>query len=142
MIEITTSTGQRKIHLGHFAALDGWDIQHRFLAFAASNDKVERRTYVMEVLSYARVEIQGASDHIPLTTAALINNHLESWKNIEAVFNGILLKNGIDPETHATKTRFWADAGEEMAMAFIAACSSLIKPAMEFAEEQYGNKQG
>lgn len=141
MLEIKTSTGVRNIRIGNFAALDGWDIQHRFLAFAASTDKVERRTYVMEVLSHSSVMINGASEPIPLNTVALINNHLETWPNIQAVFEATLRKNGIDPETHANKTRFWADAGEEMAMAFIAACSALIQPAMEMAEKKFGPKE-
>lgn len=136
MIEIETKTGKRTINIGFFEAFEGWDIQHRFLNFAASQNKDERRAYVMEVLSHASVVIPGAAEPARLQTAALVDNHLGSWQNIQTVFEAVLRKNGIDPETHANKTKFWSEAGAEMAVAFIAACHELIKPALEMAADQ------
>lgn len=131
-IQINTTTGSRVIGLRHFPAFEGYDIQHRFLEFAASTDKQLRREYLMEVLGYAEVSING-SDPIPLSTTALVNNHVETWQNIEKVFTEVLKFNGIDPEEHANKPRFWANAGQEMANAFLAQCTTLIGPAMEMA---------
>jgi hypothetical protein len=132
MIEITGRQGQLKqVELLHFSALDGWDIQMRFLDFAATTDKAFRRAFVMEILQYARVVV---GDHVyPLATDGLIDNHLETWTNIQAVFEAVLLHNGIDPVTHASKPHFWANAGSELAVAFIAECTKLMGPAFELA---------
>lgn len=127
-IEIATSNGIRTINISHFPALDGWEIQHRFLTFAASADADVRRAYIMDVLGYAAVVIDG-SDPMKFQTAAIINNHLESWQNIEAVFEEVLMYNGIDPKTHADKPRFWADAGAEMATSFLAVVTDVLGPA-------------
>jgi len=80
---------------------------------------------------------------IPLTTDALIDNHLQTWENIKAVFEEVLRLNGIDPKTHADKTHYWANAGAEMALAFIAEASKLMGPAMEaFDRAALNQKEG
>lgn len=133
MFEIKTPSGETKfIRILKFAALDGWDIQAKFIEFAASTDREMRREFTMEVLSYAKV--MSGEMEIPLSTSALIDNHLQTWPNIEAVFEEVLMVNGIDPKTHADKTHYWANAGAEMALAFIAEASKLMGPAMEAYE--------
>jgi hypothetical protein len=128
-IEITTPTGDIKtIAIGLFPALEGWDIQQRFLEFAATNDKDVRTAYTLEVLTYANV-VQTADRTLPLTTAALIDNHLGSWQNVKRVFEEVLIQNGIDPKTHADQPHYWSNAGNEMATAFIAEVSILLGPA-------------
>ena len=139
-MEIQTSTGRRDIIIRHFPAFEGYEIQHRFLEFAAATDSAMRRAYLMDVLAYASVSLNGA-EPIPLTTAALVDNHLESWQNISKVFEEILRLNGIDPEEHANKPRFWAQAGEQMAIAFLAQCTTMIGPAME-AASKLNSEQG
>ncbi len=139
MFPIKLPSGETKnIKISMFAALDGWDIQAKFIEFAASTDRAMRREFTMEVLSYAKA--MSGDMEIPLTTDALIDNHLQTWPNIEAVFEEVLRVNGIDPKTHADKTHYWANAGAEMALAFIAEASNLIGPAME-AYDRAG-KQG
>lgn len=116
-----------------FAALDGWDIQRRYISFAASDprrDKDFRREFTLEILSYVTVVKEGGQV-IPLSTDALIDNHLGSWENVELAFKSALSENGIDPDTHANRANIWADAGAEMATSFIAAASQLIGPAFE-----------
>lgn len=133
MFEIKLPSGEKKIiKINLFAALDGWDIQAKFVEFAASTDRNLRREFTMEVLSYAKV--MSGEMEIPLTTSALVDNHLQTWSNIESVFEEVLNVNGIDPKTHADKTHYWANAGAEMALAFIAEASKLMGPAMEAYE--------
>jgi hypothetical protein len=130
MIEIISKSGQVKyIVVKHFGALEGWDIQSRFLEFAASRDPKLKRAYTMEILSYATVIF--ADRELPLSTDALIDNHLEDWTNIKLVFEEVLKHNGIDPDTHANQPHFWSNAGAEMAISFIAECSKLMGPAFE-----------
>lgn len=128
-IEITTPSGIREIAIEKFPAMDGWDIQEGFVRFAASTDKEFRRAYTLEVLSYAKVLMKDGGD-LPLSTDALINNHLGSWENVRNVFEEVLRQNGIDPTTHADRPNYWSDVGHQMAVAFIAAASELIGPAM------------
>jgi len=129
-IEITTPQGSiRTIAIEKFPAMDGWDIQERFIQFAASRDKDFRRAYTLEVLSYAKV-VQTDGGNLPLSTDALINNHLGSWENVRDVFEEILRQNGIDPKSHADRPDYWSKAGAEMATSFIAATSELLGPAL------------
>lgn len=131
-IEITTPTGEVKtISIEQFPALDGWDIQQKFIDFAASSDKEFRRAYTLEVLAYASVVMDAGARTQPLTTAALISNHLMSWQNVQLVFEETLRHNGIDPKTHADQPHFWSKAGAEMAVAFVAEVSQLLGPAMQ-----------
>ncbi len=121
--------GSRTIEVGLFPALDGWDIQQRFVEFAASHDKSFRRAYTLEVLSYATAVNNGA--RIELKTDSIISNHLGDWKNVERVFEAVLENNGIDPKTHADRPVFWEKAGAEMATAFIAEVSRVMGPAIK-----------
>lgn len=139
MLEITNSSGQkRQIKIELFPALDGWEIQQRFIDFAASGDRDFRRAFTLEVLKYAKV-VNGEQD-IPLTTDALIDNHLQSWQNVQAVFEEVLMHNGIDPKTHADKPHYWADAGAEMAIAFIAEATKLMGPALAMTGQIYSQE--
>lgn len=129
-IQITTPQGEVKdIAINQMPALDGWDIQARFLEFAASSDNQFRRAYTMEVLKYASV-VNGER-MLPILTAEIVENHLCSWQNVEKVFEEVLMQNGIDPKTHADKPHFWANAGVEMATSFIAEVAVLLGPAFE-----------
>ena len=74
--------------------------------------------------------MQTDGGDLPLSTDALINNHLGSWENVRDVFEEILRQNGIDPKTHADNPNYWAKAGAEMATSFIAATSDLLGPAL------------
>lgn len=130
-IEITTPQGEQKtIIIGEFPALEGWDIQAKFVEFAASHDKDFRRAYTLEVLSYSFVEIVKGQN-VPLKTSALIDNHLGGWQNIKRVFEETLLHNGIDPATHADQPMFWDKAGAEMATSFIAELTRVFGPALD-----------
>lgn len=128
----------KQITIEHFSALDGWDIQRKFIEFAASTDRHTRRTYTLEVLSYAKISV--GDNMLPFSTDALIDNHLETWENVEKVFEAVLMENGINPNTHADKPHYWASAGAEMAVAFIAEASKLIGPAMEITGNVYSKE--
>jgi hypothetical protein len=125
-IEIKNSRGVQPIKIEKFSALVGWDIQRKFLEFAASNDRELRKKFTMEVLSYCKVVMEGRE--LPMITDALIDNHLETWQNIKLVFEAVLKGNGIDPETHANKSDYWTAAGQEIASAFILEATKLITP--------------
>lgn len=129
MFAITLPSGeQREVKISLFQALDGWDIQNKFIDFASTQDRALRREFTLEILSYAQVMVDG--NGIPLSTDALIDNHLQTWANVELVFNEVLMRNGINPQTHAEKPNYWANAGAEMAIAFIAETTKLMAPAL------------
>lgn len=133
MFEITAHGTKKQIKIDQMKALDGWEFQQRFIEFAASTDKAFRRAFTLEVLTYATVINSGTE--LPLSTDALIDNHLGDWKNVQAVFEEVLLQNGIDPATHADRPEYWSRAGGEMAIAFIAEATKLIGPALEMADK-------
>lgn len=129
-MKITLPNGETKsVKINLFKALDGWEIQNRFIDFASTTDKVFRRTFTLEVLSYAM--IMAGEREIPLITDALIDNHLQTWQNVEAVFEEVLSLNGIDAKTHAEKPNYWSSAGAEMAISFITEAAKLMGPAMQ-----------
>lgn len=129
MFAITLPSGeQREVKISLFQALDGWDIQNKFIDFASTQDRALRREFTLEILSYAQVMVDG--NGIPLSTDALIDNHLQTWTNVELVFNEVLMRNGINPQTHAEKPNYWTNAGAEMAIAFIAETTKLMAPAL------------
>ncbi len=134
-IEITTPFGIKLIAIEKFSAMDGWDLQEQFIRFAASTDRDFRRAYTLEILSYAKV-IQEDGGELPLSTDALIDNHLGSWENVRDVFEEILSQNGINPKTHADRPDYWSAAGAEMASAFLAATSSLLGPALNMVKTE------
>jgi len=134
-IEITTPFGVKLIAIEKFSAMDGWDLQEQFIRFAASTDREFRRAYTLEVLSYAKV-VQEDGGELPLSTDALINNHLGSWENVRDVFEEILSQNGIDPKKHADRPDYWSAAGAEMASSFLAATSSLLGPALNMVKTE------
>ncbi len=129
LIEIVTPMGQKKrLALSKFSALEGLDIQYRFADFVASEDKNARRAYTFEILSYAKVIINDRE--LPLSTDALIDNHLCSWENVKIVFESVLRYNDIEPTTHAKKPCYWAVSGADLAAGFI---GDVIK-SMEFGQ--------
>lgn len=128
------------IQLKAFEAMAGWDLQRQYIEFAQTKDVAFRKAYTMAVLAYASVVLDEVE--IPLTTDALIENHLGNWQNVKAVFEGVLKFNGIDPETHAEKLNYWADAGAEMAVNFIAQIPQLIIPLMAQIEADKENNKG
>lgn len=129
MIELSLPNGTSKlITVLTFPALVGWDMQQRFMEFAATTDSEIRTKYTMDVLAFAKV-VSGENE-LPLSTSALIDNHLGTWENIKIVFEAVLTLNGINPLTHADKPQFWSDAGEKMAISFIAESIKLLGPAL------------
>jgi hypothetical protein len=141
MFEISTASGVKGIEIERFKALDGWEIQNKFISFAASSDKDFRRAFTLEVLSYATV-IAPDGRLIPLSTSALIDNHLETWDNVKEVFEAVLKDNGIDPETHASRPDYWSDIGAQLAVSFLAQCATMIGPAMENADRIRSESNG
>lgn len=125
------------IRLEKMTAMEGWEIQRRFIEFAMSKDPAFRKEYTMEVLSFAKVMV-GSEQELPLSTGALIDNHLGSWENIREVFNGVLLDNGIDPDTHGDREDYWSSAGGQIAAAFISETIRLMEPLVSGATPQKG----
>lgn len=135
-IEIDHPDGKKKtVRIDPIPALDGWDIQARFVEFAASHDKDFRRSYTLEVLAYAAVDV-AKGEFVPLKTSAVIDNHLGSWQNVERVFEEVLMQNGINPKTHADRPVFWEKAGAEMATSFIAEVTRIFGPAIDHAVQR------
>jgi hypothetical protein len=133
-IEIIVNNEKKTINLYKFAAMDGWDLQRRFVEFIESKDKFERRQFTSDVLAYAKVQLK--STELPLTTDALIDNHLQTWENLKIVFESVLGYNGIDPKKHAELDirKYWSLAGEEMATSFLAEIQTLMGPILEYSK--------
>lgn len=135
MIEIESATGPtRYVRINHFAPLDGWELQNKFIDFARSKDAEFRRAYTMQILGYATLVFDDGRE-MDLATSAVIDNHLETWQNIQLVFNEVLKANGVDPLTHAEDANYWSKAGSEMAIAFLAEASKLMGPAIDMAAQ-------
>lgn len=115
-------------------ALDAWDLQADYTEFMRSTDKTLRRNFTMRVLSFATIVLEETE--LPLRTDAIINNHLRTWTGIKKVFEAVLIRNGIDPETHAERPNYWSNAGSEMAVALVAEASKLIAPAFQMLEKK------
>lgn len=114
---VDTPNGQKEVKISMFSALEGLDLKARFIEFAASRDRDVRRRYTLDVLKFAKVV--AANQELPLTTNALIDNHLCSWQNVQLVFEAVLLQNGINPAYAATEPDFWIDSGAELAASFV-----------------------
>lgn len=137
-MQISFNGTDKQIKIERFKALDGWDMQRRFREFAASTDAAFRRAFTLEVLAYAKV-VTGTGE-LPLSTGALIDNHLGTWENVQAVFEAVLNDNGINPKTHADNHEYWTKVGGEIAIAFLAECSKLMGPALDFANKAYSRE--
>jgi hypothetical protein len=124
-MEIQTPIGAKTIELKRFSALDGWDIHTHFTRFADSKSHAERRQYVFRVLSYARVLIAGKNE-LPLSTGALVDNHLCSAENVGKVFEAVLQFNGIDPKQSAQVSDYRNAIANAMATSFLTQCMGAI----------------
>ncbi|QDH49605.1 hypothetical protein KYLE_49 [Pantoea phage Kyle] len=125
-------TEKRRIKIHRMGAQEGWEAQRRFIEFAMSKDPAFRKEYTFEILAFASV-VRDGSDDLPLNTPTLIENHLQNWRNLEKVFNAILMDNGIDPSTHAEKDHYWMNAGGEIAAAFIQQTIDMLGPLLKDA---------
>ena len=114
-----TDGASKVILIERFKALDCWRIQSRFIDFATTGDQDFKKKFTLEVLGHAHVMID-ATNKMRIATEAVVDNHLRSSENVEAVFEAVLSLNGIDPKTHAKKSNYWANAAEEMASSFVA----------------------
>lgn len=130
-IEVNYSgkTEKKMIKANAFGAMEGWDLQRRFIDFRSSKDPDERKAFTAEVLGYASVLI--GDQELALSSTALIENHLVTWQNIKIVFEEVLRKNGIDPENHGDRPEYWAEAGGMLAFSFLTNCGNFIKPMID-----------
>lgn len=140
MEKITLPDGtKRNILINHFPALVGWEIQEDYIAYVRSDNKELRKEFTIRVLSFAEVVLEEVN--LPLQTVAVIENHLVNWQNIKTIFEAVLRTNGIDPESHAEKSRYWDQVGQDLAVNFIAEASKLIGPALAFAAQSANSDQ-
>ena len=119
---------KRTVEMSYFPALEGWNIQRDYVKFRHTDDNEFRTQFTMRVLSYCKVMNRDQS--FPMTTDAIIDNHLGSWENIKKVFDAILLMNGINPDAHAEQPLYWEKVGSAIAIEFLAQCENLIGPAL------------
>ncbi len=119
IFELATPDGAHKaISVARLSALDGWLLQEKFVRFALSDDPKFKRDFTFEVLSHTKV-LQKDGGSLPLSTDALVQNHIGSWENLRDVFEVVLTHNGIDPKTHGQRSHYWTMAGEQMAASFM-----------------------
>lgn len=120
-----------QVLINFFPACDGYELQKQYIDFVRSSDEKFRRDYLSRIMTFA--EIIKEESNLKLLTPQIIDNHLMTWQNIDQIFRAILMKNGIDPESHAQKAGYWEQVGKEMAVSFIAELSLLAGPAFEMA---------
>lgn len=136
-MELETQTGKKQIRFLKFPALEGWDIQDRFAAFANSTDPAVRRAYVLRVLGFARVLV--GQHELPLSTGALIDNHLCTADNVGAVFAGVMVFNGVDVKAAANRSDYMTAVGNEIATSFVSACMGALEQFIAFVSEDRSN---
>lgn len=123
--------GDTIVTLHQFSALDGWEIKHQYRAFLETTDQAFRMQFTVGVLSHASVRSFG--EEMRLSGPQVINDQLESWQNVDAVFHAVLAYNGVRVDPAEVERRRWQVAGEDMAKAFLASVSDLMTPAMKLA---------
>lgn len=125
-MQIETETGRKLIKFLRIPAMEGWEIQYSLATFLNSSDPKTRRDYVMRILGYARVMV--GSNELPLSTGALIDNHLCSADNVKAVFEGALAFNGISANACAkNKSDFKTSISNDIATSFVAGCMGALQ---------------
>lgn len=132
---VQTSSGERTITLHVFPALEGFELDRRYrVDYKLQADRYARREYTLAVLTYASYEDQR------LSTPDAVDEALENWKNVEAVFQAVLAFNGVDLELAEEKARWFEYAGAELAATFIATTTALMGPFLSgtAAEEPQG----
>jgi hypothetical protein len=136
-VDIFNSEGEVKhIKLSKFDAMNGWDLKRQFREYIESTSPEFRNRFTMTILSYASL-IETEDSLIQLSSFDIANTVLESWMNVEIVFDAVLDYNNIDRTFTVERNKQWHFAGQEMATAFIAASAYLMKPAIEgFGEGQ------
>lgn len=135
-LTVHTSTGPVQVVIDRFPALEGYEISRAYRNFAMSKDAAFRRAFVLDVLKYATVGT------VQLDTPEIINNALETWRNVERVFYAALESNDIDRQLEEEKANYWAVAGADLAASFIAASAKLLLPLMQSMEDEKQAEQG
>jgi hypothetical protein len=127
-IAIETSAGHIEVALQVFPALAGFELNRRYRTdYRLSHDTKMRTAYAMEVLFHAEVNGQR------LSSEQQVNAVLETWLNVEKVFQAVLSYNEVDLELAEEKASWCEFAGREISAAFIAEAMRLIGPMMEIA---------
>jgi hypothetical protein len=132
-ITIETSRGQFKVTPSYFSAIDGWEMkkQLKFYLESEEDDKgaALRMKFTMRVLSYANFIDDGKP--ISLNRVDVVNNSLESWVNVQAVFDAVLKYNGIEPEMAEEVDRQALKVGAMMGQGFWTQCVAMMEPLIE-----------
>ncbi|KVU77513.1 hypothetical protein [Burkholderia ubonensis] len=131
-MKIQTSTGEKEVTLHVFPALTGFDLDRRYRVdyVMERESRTKRLAYTLDVLAHA--EVAGAR----LDNEQAINAALESWKNVEAVFNAVLKHNEVDLELAEEKARWFEFAGAELAASFVAEAAQLLAPLAQIIDQQ------
>ena len=121
---VTLRDGTVKVVTFHvFPALLGFDIEQGYQTqYVEQSDRHTRRAFIASILAHAELDGQRLGSEEAINT-------LGSWRNVEAVFNGVLAYNGIALEPRpepwlsmpggsvlaaALLTRVWGVAAEEL----------------------------
>lgn len=95
--------------------------------------KLDRRQFIINVLSYASVDIEGVG-HLQLDNPAIINKYCGDWQNLDTLFNHILELNDISLPKSQKQIDPFMMAGAAMAPIFVAECAKLFGPALQMIE--------
>ena len=133
-ITISTSFGDRIILLSKMDAMSGWECGKNLIFYAQSREDgaAFRKDFTLKVISEA--SIQDGESFTPLSSESLVNQHLESWLNVELVFNAVLKHNGFDPDLSEEKAKYWDFVGTSISASFLANAMRLMEPLMDAAE--------
>lgn len=130
-MQVTMNDGTfRTINLTYFGAMEGLKIRQLYREVISSpRDTKFLEDFVKNVMGHVTVTV--GQKEIPLSTTAMIDNHLQSWTNIETVLNAQLSHNSIVPYFHEEHSSYWNKVGADMAVSFMASVQQLINPALQ-----------
>lgn len=130
MLVMMKDGSSRSIKLNMFGAMEGWHIKQMYQEVAMSPRDIEyREKFILTVL--AKVDVIINQKPMALTTMAMIDNHLQTWENVQEVLDEMLLFNGINPIHYEDHSKYWQQVGADMAISFVAAIQEVLSPAMQ-----------
>jgi hypothetical protein len=132
-VTLETSRGKIKAFPLMMDAMEGWEVKRQLRFYRESEDDEKgaalRKKFTLRVL--ANVGIVEGDKAIELKDAATVNTVLESWTNINILFNAILDCNGIDPEMQEEIDEQAMKIGAAMGQGFWAQCVNMMQPVID-----------
>ncbi|SAK95380.1 hypothetical protein AWB78_05334 [Caballeronia calidae] len=126
---ITTSRGTVEVIIRTFSALTGWELRSYAKEFY-SPDRDKFNAFTNAVLSHASI------GGVALDSAAIQNEQLEKWQNVQAVFDAVLEHNGIEMNVAFALSNEIHVLGIQMGRTFVTSVDRILDPLRKMAEQE------